>query len=44
MSPTLSKIIIIGIPLAFSLSWFFYWVLRITFHQRRRKLEGRNRA
>ena len=44
MSPTLSKIVILGIPLLLSLSWFVYWVLRITFHQRRLKLQRRNRA
>ena len=44
MSPTLSKIVILGIPLLLSLSWFLYWVLRITFHQKRQKLAGHNRV
>ncbi|HET6487673.1 MAG TPA: hypothetical protein VFH83_14695 [Spirochaetia bacterium] len=44
MNPTLAKIVILGIPLLLSLSWFVYWVLRITFHQKRQKLLGRNRA
>ena len=37
MSDTLAKVIIIGIPLAFSLSWFLYWVLKLHNFQKKRK-------
>jgi hypothetical protein len=29
MSNTLAKVVIIGIPLILSLSWFGYWVVRL---------------
>jgi hypothetical protein len=29
MSNTLAKVVIVGIPLILSLSWFTYWVIRL---------------
>jgi hypothetical protein len=37
MSDTLAKLIILGIPLAFSLSWFMYWILKLHNFQKKRK-------
>jgi hypothetical protein len=37
MSPLASKALLVGIPLLISLSWFLFWVLRITAAARRIK-------
>lgn len=37
MSDLLVKLIILGIPLAFSLSWFMYWILKLHNFQKKRK-------
>ena len=29
MSPLAAKILIVGVPLVLSLSWFLYWVVRL---------------
>jgi hypothetical protein len=40
MSPLGAKILIVGIPLAISLAWFAFWVLRLTRAARRLKSQG----
>jgi hypothetical protein len=37
MSPLAVKILIVGVPLVVSLSWFLFWVLRLTSAARRLK-------
>jgi len=37
MSPLAAKILIVGVPLLISLSWFVFWVLRLTRAARRLK-------
>lgn len=37
MTPLAAKILIFGVPLALSLSWFFFWVIRLTRARRRLK-------
>ncbi len=40
MSPLTSKILIVGVPLALSLSWFVFWVARLTGTAKRLKKSG----
>ncbi len=47
MSPLAAKIMIVGIPLLLSLSWFLFWVLRLAGAARRlkeRQHQGRDGA
>ncbi len=37
MSPLAAKVLIIGIPLLLSVSWFLYWVLKLASAARRLK-------
>jgi len=37
MSPLAAKILIVGIPFILSLSWFLFWVLRLTSAARKNK-------
>ncbi len=37
MSPLAARILIVGIPLLISLSWFLFWVLRLARAARRLK-------
>jgi hypothetical protein len=37
MSNALAKVLIIGVPLILSLSWFVYWVVRLARFGRRKK-------
>ncbi len=37
MSPLAAKILIIGVPLALSLAWFVFWVVRLSRAARRIK-------
>ena len=30
MTPLAAKILIVGVPLVLSLSWFIYWVMRLS--------------
>jgi hypothetical protein len=40
MSPLASKILIVGIPLVISLTWFLFWVFRLVGAARRIKNGG----
>lgn len=37
MSPLAARILIVGVPLLLSLSWFLYWVLKLARAARRLK-------
>ena len=37
MSPLAAKILIVGVPLVLSLSWFLFWVMRLARAARRLK-------
>ena len=37
MRDIFAKVIIIGIPLVLSLSWFLYWVIRLRRFQKKKK-------
>ena len=43
MSPTAAKILIFGVPLLLSLSWFLFWVIRLVRAGRRLKSGGASR-